>query len=196
MQIKPENNNRGEETNSFLKRLPNDLERILHGYNTFVALHTPYDQSSNSEYCWYSYFGPVVGATGDVYVCCCTYNQDAFRYGQIGEKRSFDDVWGSQRRHELVAGIDPTQCPSCRHNTFNLLVEHFAHLPVSLQDDLTQVLNSVKTGVSFEEVTISGELSWLEPGFRHVERVVRTGYNRILDFPVFRETKFVGYRGI
>ena len=167
-----------------------------------------------------------MGATGDVYVCCYTYGQPEFKYGNIAGANAdyvpvvltvdrarassdtaggtlddtrtpagttrFESVWQSAKRRELAASITPRACTTCRHNAFNLLVERLAALPAELQDTITQTMSDIIDGRGYDESAIPDGLTWLKPAFTHCWTVVRSGYHRLLDFPVFRATTFVG----
>lgn len=192
IQVKPENDNRAKASLEFLDSLRDDIDRNLSGSPTFASLHTPHNQDHNSNYCWYSYFGTVVGATGGVYVCCYTYGQDEFKYGVIDDENDFLNLWSSSQRQNLADSIEPRKCPSCRHNTFNLLVERLYLLPNDIQNSLSGILHSLKAGANLSDVNVPPELRWLNPGLEHICTVINAGYNKILDFPVYRDTDFVG----
>ncbi len=194
IQIKPENSNQSDESLDFLSSIKKDLRSILSSSQTFAALHSPHEQGFNSDYCWYSYFGTVVGATGGVYVCCYTYGQEEFEYGSLYDENDFMALWGSEKRRDITSSIVPTKCPSCRHNNFNVITEKLYKLPYSIQDELSNIISQLKCGKKFEDMSIPVEIEWLRPGFAHVEKVISVGYNRILDFPVYRDTDFV--RGV
>ncbi len=98
---------------------------------------------------------------------------------------------GSEKRRDITSSIVPTKCPLCRHNNFNVITEKLYRLPHSIQDELSNIIALLKCGKKFEDMSIPVEIEWLRPGFAHVEKVTSVGYNRILDFPVYRDTDFV-----
>lgn len=192
VQIKPENSNRGDECREFLNDLMGEIAEALDHAPTFAMLNAPYDSNDNSDYCWYSYLGPVVGATGDAYVCCYTYGQDEFRFGRLDRKTRFNDLWRAPERATLVDGIEPRSCESCRHSTANLTMERLASLDPGLWDEIGELLERLREGARFDRTDLSPGLGWLTEGFMQMERLVRGGLNGMLDYPTYRASLFVG----
>jgi GTP 3',8-cyclase len=192
VQIKPENSNRGAESTFFLDNLKKEIAAALDKSPTFAMLNAPYNSADNSDYCWYSYLGPVVGATGDAYVCCYTYGQEEFRYGRLEGEIGFRDLWQSAERARVVDRIAPRSCESCRHSSANLIMERLSGLERTSWDEIDLVLEHVRVGGKVDDLTISPELAWLTDGFRQMERLVRGGLNGMLDYPTYRASLFVG----
>lgn len=65
----------------------------------------------------------VIGADGRGWHCCVQRGQDYFTYGSVTGKEGFKQVWLDRRRQEMIAGIDVTQCPRCRYDGYNELIE-------------------------------------------------------------------------
>lgn len=193
VQLKPEMSNRGAEADAFMADLMDDVATTFAHGASFAMLNAPYDASDNSDYCWYSYLGPVVGADGSAYVCCYTYGQDEFRYGRISQDRTFVDIWSSPERAALAAAIKPRRCPSCRHSSANLLIEQLHRLGPAGWDAVSSALEQVDAGESSAAIALSDDLEWLRPGLAQLERLTVVGYNRILDFPTYRPTLFLGW---
>ena len=192
VQIKPENSNRGDESGAFLKDLEEAIADALDLTPTFAMLNAPYESSDNSDYCWYSYLGPVVGATGDTYVCCYTYGQDEFRYGRLGSATGFRDLWNSEERGVVVDRIAPRSCRSCRHSTANLIMERLSGLEPRSWDEIDVILGRVRGGGTIDGMTLSPEILWLADGFRQMERLMRGGLNGMLEYPTYRASLFIG----
>jgi MoaA/NifB/PqqE/SkfB family radical SAM enzyme len=192
VQIKPENSNRGAESTSFLKDLEEDIASSLGKTPTFAMLNAPYNSADNSDYCWYSYLGPVVGATGDAYVCCYTYGQEDFRYGRLDSATGFQDLWRSPERSKVADRIAPRSCVSCRHSSANLIMERLSQMDRASWDEISLVLAHVRAGQAVDSLTISPELAWLTDGFRQMERLMRGGLNGMLEYPTYRASLFVG----
>lgn len=192
VQIKPENSNRGIESNIFLRGLHKDIEKVFLEFSTFAMMNAPYISNDNSDFCWYSYLGPVVGATGDTYVCCYTYGQDDFKYGQINEKKSYKDIWNDSARRDLVDGIIPRNCPSCRHSTANIIIERLSQLSEESWLEFDNLWNKIRSGISVSEIDIPTELEWLSDGLSQIELVVKRGLNGMLDYPTYRSSLFIG----
>lgn len=192
VQIKPENANRGTESTAFLAGLEEEIAGALDRTPTFAMLNAPYESDDNADYCWYSYLGPVVGATGDAYVCCYTYGQDEFRYGRLNADHGFRELWDDPGRMAVVDRIVPRSCTSCRHSTANLLMERLSTLAPTEWDEIDAVLDRVRSGEPFDAGSISDEIRWLADGFEQVERLIRSGLNGMLDYPTYRASLFVG----
>jgi MoaA/NifB/PqqE/SkfB family radical SAM enzyme len=192
VQIKPENANRGAESAAFLNDPHEEIASSLEGAPTFAMLNAPYDAEDNADYCWYSYLGPVVGATGDAYVCCYTYGQEQFRYGRIEAQAGFRDLWNGSERAAVVDRIDPRSCESCRHSTANLLMERLSGLGVASWDEIDGALARVRAGACADDLALGPEIAWLADGFRQVERLVRGGLNGMLAYPTYRASLFIG----
>lgn len=190
IQIKPENNNRGYEAQSFISAIEEKIQLSLNGSNTFVMVNAPHIKE-NSKYCWYSYVGPVVGATGDVYVCCYNYGHDDFCYGRMTDLVSFSDIWTSKNRLKIVDKIDPLSCDTCRHNYFNICIEKIMNNPEVSIPAITNVLNQLDNGVSLDDIKIEANISWLMNGFFEYQQIRIFGYNKMLDYPVYRPTTFI-----
>lgn len=191
IQVKPENNNRSEASKRFANVIEKDIEDVLEQKNMFATIDRPYPIKGNSDFCWYSYFGPVVGATGGVYVCCSKYGQDNFKYGVVNSKNSFEKIWNSKERINFVKNIETRNCQSCRHNRFNVDIEKLYRAGKEVRKALSIMLTSLKAGIPFRDINIPKELFYLQNGLKHFEIVTRLGYNRIIDFPVYRETKII-----
>ncbi len=193
VQLKPEMNNRGAEADAFMAGLMGDVSEVFADSASFAMLNATYDASINSEYCWYSYLGPVVGADGSAYVCCYTYGIDDFRYGKISTERTFVDIWSSPERASLASAIRPKECHSCRHSSANLLMERLHGSGPDAWEAISAALEQIHSGASGDDVPLPTELAWLRPGLMQVVRLKAVGYNRILDFPTYRPTIFVGW---
>jgi hypothetical protein len=192
VQIKPENSNRGADSTAFLAELEEEIAGALDCSPTFAIVNAPYDSANNSDYCWYSYLGPVVGATGDAYVCCYTYGQEDFRYGRLEADTGFSDLWNSNERAAVVDRIAPRSCKSCRHSNANLLLERLSKLEHGSLDEIGSVLARIRGGAAFDKMTISPEIAWLADGFRQMGRLVRGGLNGMLEYPTHRASLFIG----
>lgn len=78
------------------------------------------------KYCTGVYFSCVIGATGDVWICCHMRGNKKFSLGNINQ-RSFADIWNDTTvRNEVYARIgDFAECmPFCRFHGQNTLLAH------------------------------------------------------------------------
>lgn len=192
VQIKPENSNRGTESELFLDGLHDEIASALNRSATFAMLNAPYDSTENSDYCWYSYLGPVVGATGDAYVCCYTYGQEEFRFGRLTDSVRFRDIWEADERAAVVDRIVPRSCVSCRHSSANLLIERLSGLERQSWDEIDELMEQARAGSDLDLLGLSPEVAWLADGFRQIQRLARGGLNGMLDYPTYRASLFVG----
>lgn len=64
----------------------------------------------------------VINADGYIYHCCQQRGMPAFRAGSVLEK-PFKDVWMSAAHTQMIADIDIAQCPPCRYDGFNTLIQ-------------------------------------------------------------------------
>lgn len=67
----------------------------------------------------------VVGADSVLYLCCQLRGDSRFAFGSLGEK-SFFDIWKSQKRQEVIKDIDLDNCPPCRYNQYNKLLNYLS----------------------------------------------------------------------
>lgn len=64
----------------------------------------------------------VIGADGEVYVCCHLRGMDRYSFGSI-YKHSFREIWQSDRRQEVMRNIDFADCPPlCRCDPMNRIL--------------------------------------------------------------------------
>ena len=65
----------------------------------------------------------VIGADGRVWQCCVQRGMDGFEAGNV-MTTPFRDVWLAPQHRAMVAGIDVDQCPRCRYDGGNRVIEH------------------------------------------------------------------------
>lgn len=64
----------------------------------------------------------VINADGHIYHCCIQRGMPAFVAGSVLEQ-SFKDVWWNAQHRAMVESIDVAQCPPCRYDGYNQIVE-------------------------------------------------------------------------
>ncbi|MGJ5196567.1 MULTISPECIES: radical SAM protein [unclassified Bradyrhizobium] len=193
VQIKPENNNRGADADRFLASFRTEIASKLKGGVTLAIMNAPHRHSAHAGYCWYSHFGPVVGATGDVFACCYTYGMPEFRYGNLDEYgNSFQNLWGSAERLNLSSTIDPKGCHTCRHRSFNELGDRLYLLGEGAWHSVTQLLDLIDRGAEVDPQHLPENLRWMDAGFAQYRRLRSIGHNDLLQYPVYRPTEFIG----
>lgn len=64
----------------------------------------------------------VINADGYIYHCCQQRGMPAFRAGSVLEK-PFREVWWTAQHQAMVAAIDVAQCPPCRYDGFNTIIQ-------------------------------------------------------------------------
>tara|TARA_Y100000310_G_scaffold82715_1_gene79307 strand:- start:13120 stop:14220 length:1101 start_codon:yes stop_codon:yes gene_type:complete len=66
----------------------------------------------------------VVGATGELYLCCQHKGTAQFSYGQITQERRFFDIWEDKVvRSGVAESIQLGLCPPCKYNDMNRLLD-------------------------------------------------------------------------
>lgn len=65
----------------------------------------------------------VVSADFNVYLCCQYRGCTGKTFGNLGEQ-SFASIWRGTRRREVVLSTDVAQCPPCRYDGYNLILQH------------------------------------------------------------------------
>jgi MoaA/NifB/PqqE/SkfB family radical SAM enzyme len=94
----------------------------LYKFNDLVS-----DIERDYKICYGHNFCPCIGATGDVWVCTHLRNIDGYSFGNLKEA-SFQDIWGSNRRKEVIKKIDLTKCQQyCRNNEINKVLYQLKH---------------------------------------------------------------------
>lgn len=69
----------------------------------------------------------VISADGNLYACCVHRGLEPFKGGSV-LNQPFRDVWLSEQRASMVAGIEIDKCPKCRYVGLNAVLQ-------SLQND-------------------------------------------------------------
>lgn len=192
VQIKPENNFSPFTTQHIINSIKNTINPILINSNTFATIDAPYKINDTSDFCWYSYFGPAIGASGGIYSCCSKYGQDDYNYGYITNTCGFNEIWNSNKRINIVKGIKPSACKSCRHAIFNNEINKLYKIKQKDRDHLSSIMELLKEGYSINRVNIPQSLLFLKRGLTHYQTILKYGYNRLLDYPVYRETYIIG----
>jgi radical SAM protein with 4Fe4S-binding SPASM domain len=68
-------------------------------------------------------FSTSVAADGKLYVCCHYKGNPDFCLGDL-TRQSFEEIWHSERRWQVLRAIDPRKCvPWCKHHQTNVLLE-------------------------------------------------------------------------
>lgn len=65
----------------------------------------------------------VIGADGRLWHCCVQRGQSFFELGSVLD-RPFAEVWADIQRKRDSSKIDVSQCPRCRYDGYNELLEH------------------------------------------------------------------------
>lgn len=76
----------------------------------------------NYKKCYGHQFATVISASGKIYICCHLRGYEKYCIGDLN-KNSFEEIWDSDKRKEVVKNIDFKDCiPLCRDNTFNQIL--------------------------------------------------------------------------
>ncbi len=97
--------------------------KVLWSEHKFRAmLKNPGAPSRPYDECYGHSFAAVVGADGNVYVCCHTRGYKSCSYGNI-YKESFAQIWTGERRQQVIRQMDFKLCPLvCRCDSFNVIL--------------------------------------------------------------------------
>lgn len=80
------------------------------------------DWGRTYEKCYGQQFATVIGANGKMYLCCHMRGMEKYELGDVN-KQTIKDIWNSERRQEVIDGLDWRDCPPlCRANTFNQIL--------------------------------------------------------------------------
>ena len=97
-----------------------DVLNSRHKYNAIKTKNYGRDYGK----CYGQQFASTIAADGRVYVCCHLRGLEKYCLGDL-RQQSFKEIWNSERRREVVKGIDFADCiPLCRDNTFNQVLWH------------------------------------------------------------------------
>jgi len=105
-------------------------ECLKYSDNNFQVLYSKhkYDMARDSMFgryyqkCYGQQFATVIAASGKMYICCHLRGYEKYCIGDLN-KDSFEKIWRSKRRREIIEKIDFADCiPLCRDNTFNQIL--------------------------------------------------------------------------
>lgn len=65
----------------------------------------------------------IVGAEGDVYLCSLFRGDKRFSFGNL-YSQSFKDIWRGKKRKAIMRSLDIANCPPCRYNKYNEILEY------------------------------------------------------------------------
>jgi MoaA/NifB/PqqE/SkfB family radical SAM enzyme len=103
------------------------LEYSGNGFQVLYSKHK-YEMAKDPQFgrnyhkCYGQQFATVISASAKMYICCHTRGYEKYCIGDLN-KHSFQKIWNSQRRKDIVSRIDFLDCiPLCRDNTFNQIL--------------------------------------------------------------------------
>ena len=64
----------------------------------------------------------VIGADGNIYLCCQWRGNEKYIIGNVFEK-PFKEIWGSRRHKKIIKKIKLDTCPPCRNDVYNSIIE-------------------------------------------------------------------------
>lgn len=65
----------------------------------------------------------IAGADSNIYMCSLFRGYKNFSFGSLKEQ-SFKEIWNSERRRKVIKSLKINNCPSCRYNTYNEILEY------------------------------------------------------------------------
>ncbi len=89
---------------------------MIHRFDQVLDKAKPYSK------CQIGPLTTVINATGDVYHCCIQRGMPEFAVGNV-LNRSFADVWMTDAHRKMQAAIDVQQCPPCRYDGYNQIIQ-------------------------------------------------------------------------
>jgi len=96
-----------------------DVFPLLHRFDELQATQRGY------EVCRAHTLVGIVGADCNVYLCCQLKGQQLYNMGNL-KNMTFDEIWRSQRRRDIIDKIDISKCPPCRYNKYNEVLEYLS----------------------------------------------------------------------
>lgn len=81
-----------------------------------------FDKTKPYDACRIGPLTTVINADGYIYHCCVQRGLPAFRAGSV-LTAPFREVWWNAQHQQMVAAIDIAQCPPCRYDGYNQIVE-------------------------------------------------------------------------
>ena len=98
-----------------------DRYKVLYSKHKYEMMKEK-NYGRNYQKCYGHQFTAVIAADSRVYICCHMRGNEKYCIGDL-RRNSFEEVWNSKKRKEVVAGIDFNDCiPLCRDNTFNQIL--------------------------------------------------------------------------
>lgn len=80
------------------------------------------DKSKAYDACRIGSLTTVINADGYIYHCCIQRGMPAFRAGSVLE-HPFAEVWWNAQHQQMVQDIDVHQCPPCRYDGYNTIIQ-------------------------------------------------------------------------
>ncbi|OGL51663.1 MAG: hypothetical protein A3C43_09455 [Candidatus Schekmanbacteria bacterium RIFCSPHIGHO2_02_FULL_38_11] len=104
-----------------LKMIDDDFHvfPILHRFNEIISMDRGYD------ICYGHALVGIIGADCNVYLCCQLKGDKRYILGNLKES-SFKEIWNSQKRKDVIGSLDLSQCPPCRYNKYNEILDYLA----------------------------------------------------------------------
>lgn len=94
------------------------------GFRIMAVTHkhsSGFQTHNNFKRCYAGLVSCTIMSSGQVMWCCnCRYNQKTW----LCHIDDIDNEWGSKRHLDMVASIDPQQCPQCTYGPVNEIFEH------------------------------------------------------------------------
>lgn len=93
--------------------MENNKKAVVNDYKFKELLN---DKRTRSyQKCYGHVFCPCIGATGDVWLCTHMRDIQGYSLGNL-YKNSFNDIWNSEQRQEVINKIDFSKCQFCCKN--------------------------------------------------------------------------------
>ncbi len=131
LQFRPMQIHRGGKFGYHWTDVQDELTKCLkHSGNGFQVLYSKhkYEMAQDPEFgryyrkCYGQQFATVISASAKMYVCCHTRGYEKYCIGDL-TKKSFKEIWNSEKRKRIIHKIDFSDCiPLCRDNTFNQIL--------------------------------------------------------------------------
>lgn len=104
----------------------NEIFKVICSYNKYEDIKEMHDNGGlyTRKYgkCYGHNFTTVIGADYKVYLCCHMRGKEKYCLGDL-TKDTFETIWSSKRRKEVIKNIDFNDCPPfCRCDPFNKIL--------------------------------------------------------------------------
>jgi sulfatase maturation enzyme AslB (radical SAM superfamily) len=115
-------------TNESKRQIEHSLKLMDENFHVFPILHR-FDEIMSFERGYDTCYGHaligIIGADCKVHLCCQLKGKKKYVMGDLHEN-SFKDVWEGEQRKDVIHGLAVNDCPPCRYNKYNEILDYMA----------------------------------------------------------------------